>query len=155
MSESVAIDFAEIRRRLPHRYPFLLVDRVLDCRPGESITTLKNVSANEQFFQGHFPQLPVMPGVLILEALAQSCGILASVTTDQGPEQGVIMLFAGIDKARFKRQVLPGDQLRMECTLTRRKQDIVRFTGRALVGEQLACQADMLCAVRRMIEPTA
>lgn len=149
--DSVPVDAAAIRRLLPHRYPFLLVDRVLECIPAQRITALKNLTNNEEFFQGHFPLLPVMPGVLILEALAQACGILAAVTNDTGPEKGVIMLFAGIDKARFKRQVVPGDQLQLESRLTRSKQGILRFETQASVGGELACRADMLCAVRKLL----
>lgn len=144
------IDFETIRRLLPHRYPFLLIDRVLECLPGERIHALKNVSVNEEFFQGHFPQLPVMPGVLILEALAQSCGLLASKTAETGPEEGVILLFVGIDKARFKRQVVPGDQLQLRGELTKRKRDIWCFHAEAHVGDELACRADMMCAISQL-----
>ncbi len=105
----------EIMRRLPHRYPFLLVDRVLDCVPGEHIRSVKNVTANEQFFNGHFPGRPVMPGVLILEALAQTAGILCFVTAGIYPDETVRFYFAGIDKVRFRRPVLPGDQLHARC----------------------------------------
>ncbi|ORE87028.1 (3R)-hydroxymyristoyl-ACP dehydratase [Oceanococcus atlanticus] len=142
-----AIDFAAIQRMLPHRYPFLLIDRVLSCEPGECVTALKNVTANEEFFQGHFPGNPVMPGVLMLEALAQTCGVLASKTANTGAEDGVILLFAGIDKARFKRQVIPGDQLILSGQLTKRKRDIWCFSAEARVDEQLACRADLLCAI--------
>ena len=144
------IDFAAIQRMLPHRYPFLLVDRVLECVPGEQVLALKNVTWNEEFFQGHFPGHPVMPGVLILEALAQTCGILASRTAQTGASDGVILLFAGIDKARFKRQVIPGDQLMLSGKLTRRKREIWCFSAEAHVGAQLACRAELLCAIRRM-----
>lgn len=142
-----AIDFAAIQRMLPHRYPFLLIDRVLSCEPGDRVTALKNVTANEEFFQGHFPGNPVMPGVLMLEALAQTCGVLASKTANTGAEDGVILLFAGIDKARFKRQVIPGDQLILSGQLTKRKRDIWCFSAEARVDEQLACRADLLCAI--------
>ncbi|RZO87284.1 MAG: 3-hydroxyacyl-ACP dehydratase FabZ [Oceanococcus sp.] len=141
------MDFAAIQRMLPHRYPFLLIDRVLSCEPGERVTALKNVTANEEFFQGHFPGNPVMPGVLMLEALAQTCGVLASKTANTGAEDGVILLFAGIDKARFKRQVIPGDQLILSGQLTKRKRDIWCFSAEARVDEQLACRADLLCAI--------
>lgn len=149
MTEQQPIDFQRIQRMLPHRYPFLLIDRVLDCAPGEQIRALKNVTANEEFFQGHFPGNPVMPGVLILEALAQACGVLAAKTADTGPEDGVILLFAGIDKARFKRRVIPGDQLILNGTLTKRKRDIWCFHAQALVDEQLVCKADLLCAIHK------
>lgn len=151
----IEIDFDAIRRMLPHRYPFLLIDRVRECVPGERIAALKNVTINEEFFQGHFPQLPVMPGVLILEALAQACGLLASATAKTGPEQGVILLFAGIDKARFRRPVVPGDQLELKGELSRRKRDIWLFKTQATVDGQVACQADMMCAIQKLEERQA
>ncbi len=149
MSEEQPIDFARIQRMLPHRYPFLLIDRVLDCVAGESVTALKNVTINEEFFQGHFPGNPVMPGVLMLEALAQTCGILAAKTADTGAADGVILLFAGIDKARFKRQVVPGDQLILHGELTKRKRDIWCFSTQATVDDQVVCRAELLCAIHK------
>ncbi len=144
------IDFAQLQRMLPHRYPFLLIDRVSECVAGERVLALKNVTINEEFFQGHFPGHPVMPGVLILEALAQACGVLAARTANTGASEGVILLFAGIDKARFKRQVVPGDQLVLAAELTRRKRDIWCFSANATVDGELACRADMLCAIRNV-----
>ena len=118
MTEAVQLDMQAILERLPHRYPFLLVDRVLECRPGESIRALKNVTYNEPFFPGHFPGRPVMPGVMIIEALAQTAGILCFVTANAFPDQNTRFYFVGIDKARFRIPVVPGDQL-LQCRLPR------------------------------------
>jgi len=134
----------EIMRRLPHRYPMLLVDRVLECHPGERITALKNVTVNEEFFAGHFPGRPVMPGVLMLEALAQAAGILCFVTAGIYPDDDVKFYFAGIDKARFRRPVLPGDQLILKATLERRIRTIWKFAVVAEVNGEEACSAEML-----------
>lgn len=150
MAEQMDIDLDDIQRLLPHRYPFLLVDRVLECVIGERIVALKNISHNESQFQGHFPGRPIMPGVLILEAMAQACGLLASATADEGPEQGTIMVFAGIDRARFKRQVVPGDQVRLEATLQKRKRDIWKFSAIASVDDAIVCSAEMMCANQRL-----
>ncbi len=149
MTSGTTIDFARLQQILPHRYPFLLLDRVLECQPGERVRALKNVTFNEEFFQGHFPGMPVMPGVLILEALAQACGVLASETAQTSAAEGVILLFAGIDKARFKRPVVPGDQLMLEGELVRRKRDIWCFSTIATVDGAVACKADMMCAISR------
>lgn len=136
-------DIVGILREIPHRFPFLLVDRVLSCEPGVRLVALKNVSANEPFFPGHFPGLPVMPGVLILEALAQAGLLLAK--RSQAPQQaGAMVYFAGIDKARFKRQVVPGDQLRLEVELLTAKRRLWRFRGRALVEGELAASGDLM-----------
>ena len=150
MDTEVAVDLDANARLLPHRYPFLLIDRVLECRVGERVVALKNVSVNEPFFPGHFPGRPVMPGVLILEAMAQAAGLLASVTNETGPEQGTIMVFAGIDNARFRRQVVPGDQLRLTSTLVKRKRDIWKFDATAEVEGQLVCNAQMMCASQQI-----
>jgi 3-hydroxyacyl-[acyl-carrier-protein] dehydratase len=131
-------------RRLPHRYPMLLVDRVLECVSGERLVALKNVSVNEEFFAGHFPGRPVMPGVLILEALAQSAGILCFVTANIYPDENVKFYFAGIDKARFRRPVLPGDQLLLKVTLERRIRSIWKFATVAEVGGEEVCSAEMM-----------
>jgi 3-hydroxyacyl-[acyl-carrier-protein] dehydratase len=144
MSESISLDIMGVRRLLPHRYPFLLVDRVLECVSGERITSVKNVSANEQFFIGHFPGRPVMPGVLILEALAQTAGILCFVTAGIYPDENVRFYFAGIDKVRFRRPVLPGDQLVLKATLTRRIRTIWKFATVAEVEGQEACSAELM-----------
>jgi 3-hydroxyacyl-[acyl-carrier-protein] dehydratase len=143
-AEGSGFGMDEIMRRLPHRYPFLLVDRVLECVSGERITSVKNVSANEQFFIGHFPGRPVMPGVLILEALAQTAGILCFVTAGIYPDENVRFYFAGIDKVRFRRPVLPGDQLVLKATLTRRIRTIWKFATVAEVESQEACSAELM-----------
>jgi 3-hydroxyacyl-[acyl-carrier-protein] dehydratase len=144
MTESVQLDIQGILRQLPHRYPFLLVDRVLECRPGESIRALKNVTYNEPFFPGHFPGRPVMPGVMIIEALAQTAGILCFVTAGVVPDEDTRFYFVGIDKARFRRPVVPGDQLLLVAQLQRSLKGIWRFSTVALVGEQEVAQADMM-----------
>lgn len=148
MSQFVEIDLDEIRRLLPHRYPFLLIDRVLELESGKRVRALKNVTSNEDFFNGHFPGRPIMPGVLILEAMAQACGILASECAPSGPEQGTILVFAGIDNARFRRPVVPGDQLIFECELQRQKRDIWKFASKATVDGDLVSSADMMCATQ-------
>jgi 3-hydroxyacyl-[acyl-carrier-protein] dehydratase len=134
----------EVMRRLPHRYPMLLVDRVLECVSGERLVALKNVSANEHFFAGHFPGRPVMPGVLMLEALAQAAGILCFVTANIYPDENVKFYFAGIDKARFRRPVVPGDQLLLRVTLERRIRTIWKFATVAEVAGEEACSAGMM-----------
>lgn len=135
-------DIRSIMQKVPHRYPFLLVDRVIECKPGESITALKNVTINEPFFTGHFPGEPVMPGVLILEALAQAGLLLGMRTVDA--DDGTIVYFAGIDKARFKRQVVPGDQLLLKLVIGSTKKRLWRFDAEAWVGDELACRAQMM-----------
>jgi 3-hydroxyacyl-[acyl-carrier-protein] dehydratase len=144
MSDSGGFGIDEIMRRLPHRYPMLLVDRVLECVSGERLVGLKNVSVNEEFFAGHFPGRPVMPGVLILEALAQSAGILCFVTANIYPDESVKFYFAGIDKARFRRPVLPGDQLLLKVSLERRIRSIWKFATVAEVGGEEVCSAEMM-----------
>jgi 3-hydroxyacyl-[acyl-carrier-protein] dehydratase len=148
------LNIQEILNHLPHRYPFLLVDRVLDSTPGKSLTAIKNVTSNEPFFTGHFPQRMVMPGVLMIEALAQACGILA-VQTVLHENHGVdpetsLHLLASIDNVRFKRMVEPGDQLRLEVDLIRYRQDIWKFIGRASVDGELACSAELTSARRNV-----
>jgi 3-hydroxyacyl-[acyl-carrier-protein] dehydratase len=145
-NEGAAAGFGidEVMRRLPHRYPFLLVDRVLECVSGERITALKNVTANEQFFVGHFPGRPVMPGVLILEALAHAAGILGFVTAGIYPDESVKFYFAGMDGVRFRRPVLPGDQLVLAAKLERRIRTIWKFSTVAQVDGQDVCAAEML-----------
>jgi 3-hydroxyacyl-[acyl-carrier-protein] dehydratase len=144
MSEQGGFGIDEVMRRLPHRYPMLLVDRVLECVPGERVVALKNVTANEQFFVGHFPGRPVMPGVMILEALAQSAGILAFVTANVYPDEDTVFYFAGIDKVRFRRPIVPGDQLLLKATLQRRIRTIWKFATVAEVAGEEACSAEML-----------
>jgi 3-hydroxyacyl-[acyl-carrier-protein] dehydratase len=146
MTETLTMDIQEVMRRLPHRYPFLLVDRVLECRAGESICALKNVSVNEPFFPGHFPHRPVLPGVIILEALAQTAGILAFVTAGVYPDENRQLYFVGIDRARFRRPVLPGDQLIMKATLERSLRGIWKFSTTAEVDGQEATSAEMMVA---------
>jgi len=131
---------------LPHRYPFLLVDKVLEVVAGESITAVKNITINEHFFTGHFPGNPVMPGVLVIEALAQAAGILAYITENALPEDGTLYYLAGVDNARFKRIVLPGDQLILTSKFIKTKHGIAKFSATACVGKELACSAELICA---------
>jgi 3-hydroxyacyl-[acyl-carrier-protein] dehydratase len=142
------MDIHQILTQLPHRYPILLVDRVLEIEPGKSIRTLKNVTINEPYFTGHFPHRPVMPGVLMLEAMAQSAALLSFVTGGKSPDDKSVYYFAGIDGARFKRPVEPGDQLVMDVTLLRAKSGIYKYKGEARVGEELACEAELMCTMR-------
>jgi 3-hydroxyacyl-[acyl-carrier-protein] dehydratase len=146
MTESVQLDMQAILVRLPHRYPFLLVDRVLELLPGESIRAIKNVTYNEPFFPGHFPGRPVMPGVMIIEALAQAAGILCFVTTNVIPDHNTRFYFVGIDGARFRRPVVPGDQLLLTAQLERSLKGIWRFSTAALVGDEEAAHAQMMLA---------
>jgi 3-hydroxyacyl-[acyl-carrier-protein] dehydratase len=145
MSNTVSLDINKILKLLPHRYPFLLVDRVLEITPRVSITALKNVTMNEPFFQGHFPDFPVMPGVLIIEALAQTAALL---TFSEAKAENAVYYFAGIDGARFKKPVLPGDQLIMTAILEREKAGIYKFQVKATVNDELAAEANITCAVR-------
>jgi 3-hydroxyacyl-[acyl-carrier-protein] dehydratase len=145
MTNAISIDINQILKLLPHRYPFLLVDRVLEITPRVSIKALKNVSMNEPFFQGHFPDFPVMPGVLIIEALAQTAALL---TFSEAKAENAIYYFAGIDGARFKKPVLPGDQLIMTAILEREKAGIYKFQVKATVNDELAAEANITCAVR-------
>lgn len=139
----------EILKYLPHRYPFLLIDRVIAIDMGKSLVALKNVTMNEAFFMGHFPGKPVMPGVLILEAMAQAGGVLAYKSTDSSPEDGTLYYFAGIDNARFRRVVEPGDQLRLEVKVLRSKREIWKLEGSAYVGDELACSAEFMSARKK------
>jgi 3-hydroxyacyl-[acyl-carrier-protein] dehydratase len=143
-----AMDIHQILEYLPHRYPFLLVDRVLEVVPGERITALKNVSVNEPFFPGHYPHHPVMPGVLIIEALAQTAAILSFKTMGGKPDDKSVYYFVGIDGARFKRPVSPGDQLVMEVSIAANKRGLWKFTGVAKVDGQVAAEAELMCTVR-------
>lgn len=145
MRKTIAIDINQILKLLPHRYPFLLVDLVLEITPPESITALKNVTINEPFFQGHFPDFPVMPGVLIIEALAQTAALL---TFSEERAEDAIYYFAGIDGARFKKPVLPGDQLIMTAKLERGRAGICKFVVQATVDGEIAAEANITCAVR-------
>lgn len=150
----MTMDVNQIMRLLPHRYPFLLVDRVLEVEPAKRIIALKNVTANEPHFTGHFPHLPVMPGVMIIEAMAQAAAILSFLGLGVKSDPDSLFYFAGIDSARFKRPVVPGDQLRMEVEFLREKAGIGKFHGRATVDGQLACEAEMMCAYRRVARAT-
>lgn len=145
----MTMDIHQILSVLPHRYPIVLVDRVLEVEPGRRIVALKNVTINEPHFTGHFPDYPVMPGVLVIEAMAQAGALLTFASVKPGAGDGrYLYYFAGIDQARFKRPVAPGDQLRLEVELLREKGGIGRFSGRALVDGQLAAEAELLCARR-------
>lgn len=144
-------DIREVMRFLPHRYPFLLVDRIVEHEEGQRIVGLKNVTFNENFFPGHFPELPTMPGVLILEALAQASGILAVLKSGLRADSGLILYFAGIDNCRFKRPVVPGDQLLLHAELEKQKRDVWKFRTRATVGETVVCEADMMCVLKSTV----
>jgi 3-hydroxyacyl-[acyl-carrier-protein] dehydratase len=143
-----SLDIHKVLEILPHRYPFLLIDRVVDYTKGESLTAIKNVTINEPFFPGHFPRRPVMPGVLVVEAMAQACGILTHMSEGTQSRDKGIFLFVGIDKARFKRQVEPGDQLRFEVKIVRKMRGIWMYQGNAYVGDELCCSAELMCAYR-------
>ena len=136
----------EIRKFLPHRYPFLLVDRVIECVPGESIIAIKNISINEPQFTGHFPNQAIMPGVLIIEALAQATGLLGFRTISEEPSDDILYMLVGIDNVRFKRQVVPGDQLTLKAKIERRSKIIWKFSCEASVEGELCTAANLLCA---------
>lgn len=142
------MDLNEIKQFLPHRYPFLLVDRVLELVPGDHILAYKNITANEEVFNGHFPHAPILPGVMIIEALAQASGILGFASVGKRPDENNLYLFAGVDGVRFKRQVVPGDRLTLESRLDSVKRNIWRFNCRATVDDKLACEAQLLCALQ-------
>ena len=142
------IEIQEIMALLPHRYPFLLIDRVLDYTPGESLTAIKNVTINEPIFTGHFPNMPIFPGVLILEAMAQAAAILSFKTKNYAPEDIGVVYFAGIDGARFKKPVLPGDQLVLKVAIVREMRGIWKYTGRAEVDGVLVAEAELMATLR-------
>lgn len=144
------MDIHKILQKLPHRYPFLLVDRVLEVEKNVRIRALKNVTINEPFFQGHFPNRPVMPGVLMLEALAQTAALLAFETQGEGVDENSVYYFVGIDGARFKRPVEPGDQLFLDVQMDRNKGGIYKFNAQAFVREELAVSAQLMCTVRKV-----
>ena len=144
------MDIHQILKQLPHRYPILLVDRVVSLEKGERIVALKNVTINEPFFTGHFPHRPVMPGVLILEAMAQAAALLSFDSQGVTPDDKTVYYFAGIDGARFKRPVEPGDQLTLDISLERAKAGIFKFKGVTRVGEEVACEAELMCTMRRI-----
>ena len=140
------MDIQGIMKQLPHRYPFLLLDRIVECTPGESLIALKNVTINEPFFPGHFPQRAVMPGVLILEAMAQATGILAFATIGHPPGPNELYYFVGIDKARFREPVVPGDQILFKVKILAAKKSIWKFAGVAEVDGKVAAEAELMCA---------
>jgi 3-hydroxyacyl-[acyl-carrier-protein] dehydratase len=144
------MDIHRILKRLPHRYPFLLVDRVLELEKNVRIVALKNVTINEPFFGGHFPSRPVMPGVLMLEALAQTAALLSFESMDVEPGDDMVVYFVGIDGARFKRPVEPGDQLTLEATIERAKAGIYKYKTRASVGGDTAVEAELMCTMRKV-----
>lgn len=146
------MDIQQILERLPHRYPFVLIDRVIDLEPGKSIVGIKNVTINEPFFTGHFPNRPIMPGVLILEALAQTFGILAHETAKPASGKEYLVYFAGIDNARFKKIVTPGDQLKLSVELVKCKKEIWKCNGVATVDGEVACSADLITARKEKTE---
>ena len=150
----VDMDIHQVLAHLPQRFPLLMIDRVLECEPNKRILALKNVSANEPYFPGHFPHRPVMPGVLILEAMAQAAGILVFRTLGRKPDDKSVYYYAGIDNARFKRPVEPGDQLMIEVLILGSKRGIWKFGCTARVGDTLVAEADILCTVRPA-EPVA
>lgn len=139
------LDINDIQRILPHRYPFLLIDRVVSLARKQRIVALKNVSINEPYFAGHFPGYPIMPGVLMIEAIAQAGGAL--LLTEVADRDSKLMVFTGIEKARFRRPVVPGDQLRIEVEVLAWRQNVVRMQGMAYVGDKLACEATLSCAL--------
>lgn len=144
------MDIHRVLEYLPHRYPFLMIDRVLSCDAGKNIVALKNVTMNEPFFGGHFPHYPVMPGVLIVEAMAQAAAILTFATENHKPDGNQVYYFAGIDNARFKRPVMPGDALHLDVSLIRHARGLWKFHGEARVDGQTAAEADLLCTIRNV-----
>ncbi|MCL2657395.1 MAG: 3-hydroxyacyl-ACP dehydratase FabZ [Betaproteobacteria bacterium] len=144
------MDIGEVMQYLPHRYPFLLIDRVLELTPGEKIKAIKNVTVNEPFFTGHFPHYPVMPGVLVIEAMAQAAAVLSYKTRDLKPDANTVAYFAGIDKVRFKRPVVPGDQLVFDVALVKNKGDLWKYQGTASIDGQIAAEADLMCFFKRL-----
>ncbi len=144
------MDIHKILEKLPHRYPFLLVDRVLELEENKRIRALKNVTINEPFFQGHFPHRPVMPGVLMLEALAQAAALLAFQSMDTGAQSDSVYYFVGIDEARFKRPVEPGDQLILDVAMDRHRAGIYKFKAQAFVGDELAVTCQLMVTVRKV-----
>ncbi len=147
------LDVVEIQRLLPHRYPFLMIDRVLDMTPGQKIVAVKNVTVNEEFFNGHFPGRPIMPGVLQIEAMAQAGAIL--MLSDMAHRESKLIVFTGIEKAKFRRQIVPGDQLRFEVQVLQFRRMVIRMEGAAYVGDQLACEATFSAAMVDLPKPGA
>ena len=148
----ISLDINQIIEWLPHRYPMLLIDRVLECESGKRIKAIKNVTINEPFFPGHYPHHPVMPGVLIIEAIAQTAAVLSFVTSGKKSDEETLIYFVGIDGARFKRPVIPGDQLVMEVEISRRSRGIWKYKGQAFVGDTLAAEAELMCTYKSLAE---
>ncbi len=142
------IDVKKIRTLIPHRYPFMLVDRIIEYKKDESITGFKNVTANEQYFEGHFPDEPVMPGVLILEAMAQICGVLTSLSLEKELGKEGVFYLVGFDKARFKKMVIPGDKIILKATIKRKLKGIWKFETTAYVDDELCTSADLMCTYK-------
>ena len=142
------MDISRVMEYLPHRYPFLMIDRVLSVEAGSRIVAVKNVSINEPYFVGHFPHHPIMPGVLIIEALAQASAILTFRTEQHKADENMVYYFVGIDNARFKRPVTPGDTLRLEASLVRHVRGLWKFHGKAYVEDAMAAEADLMCTIR-------
>jgi 3-hydroxyacyl-[acyl-carrier-protein] dehydratase len=142
------MEIREILNYLPHRFPFLLIDRVLSCEPGKNIVAIKNVAVNEPYFQGHFPGNPVMPGVMIVESLAQAAGVLSFLSQKRDSTQNLLYYFVGIDRARFKKLVIPGDQLKLNVTLLRQVRGIAKFEAIATVEDAVVTEAELLCTIK-------
>jgi beta-hydroxyacyl-ACP dehydratase FabZ len=140
------MDIQEIMKHIPHRYPFILVDRILEMEPKKRVVGLKNVSMNEPFFQGHFPGTPIMPGVLILEAMAQTSGVLSISSLEKGKE-GALMYFMGLDQVKFRKMVVPGDQLIMELKVLKQRAKIMKLAGVAKVNDQIAAEAQLMATI--------
>ncbi|MGI9212838.1 MAG: 3-hydroxyacyl-ACP dehydratase FabZ [Methylococcaceae bacterium] len=145
------MDIQKIKEYLPHRYPFLLVDRVLEIEPGKRLLAFKNVTYNEPFFAGHFPELPIMPGVLIIEAMAQATGLLASESAPEVLGKGMTYYLVGLDKVRFKRPVVPGDRLMLEANYLRHKRNIWAFACKAEVDGEFVASAEIMCAAAERV----
>lgn len=154
-SPKQTLDINQIKTYLPHRYPLLLVDRVLNWESGKSITAIKNVTINEEFFNGHFPNKPVMPGVLTIEALAQTAALLSFLTEGRKPDENTVVYFLGIDKARFRRPVEPGDQIKLQIEIVRVVRGIWKYKAVASVDGELAVEAEFMCTMRSAVSPGA
>jgi len=153
-ADNKTLDILQIKKLLPHRYPLLLVDRVLDYELGKRITAIKNVTVNEEFFQGHFPHKPVMPGVLMIEALAQTAALLSFMTMGVEPDENSVVYFVGIDSARFKRPVEPGDQLKMDVEILRVSRGIWKYKAVGTVDGKVALEAELMCTIRSTADAT-
>ena len=150
MTKDTSMDINQILDHLPHRYPFVLVDKVLSYELGNSIDAIKNVTINEPFFPGHFPHYPVMPGVLVVEALAQAAAILSFKTINDKPNDHSVYYFVGIDKARFKKPVIPGDQLKLNVSIERTIKGIWKYKGIAMVEDEIAAEAEIMCVLKEI-----